>query len=113
LKALIIDEADRILEIGFEEEMNQILKILPKGSFFFFFPEKKTSIPENIFHQFNKIIDRQTFLFSATQTTKVEDLARVSLKTAPLFVNVVEQKAHATVDGLEQVNFISFYLFIY
>ena len=30
LKALIIDEADRILEIGFEDEMRQIVKILPK-----------------------------------------------------------------------------------
>ncbi|GMG39173.1 unnamed protein product [[Candida] boidinii] len=45
LKTLIIDEADRILEIGFEEEMKQIVKILPN--------EK-----------------RQTMLFSATQTTK-------------------------------------------
>lgn len=33
LKSLIIDEADRILEIGFEEEMNQIIKILPNGQF--------------------------------------------------------------------------------
>jgi ATP-dependent RNA helicase DDX18/HAS1 len=32
LKALIIDEADRILEIGFEEEMNQIVKLLPRGT---------------------------------------------------------------------------------
>lgn len=32
LKMLIIDEADRILEVGFEEEMHQIMKILPKGS---------------------------------------------------------------------------------
>lgn len=31
LKMLIIDEADRILEVGFEEEMHQIMKILPKG----------------------------------------------------------------------------------
>ena len=45
LKALVIDEADRILEIGFEEEMRQIVRILPK--------------------------ERQTMLFSATQTTKV------------------------------------------
>ena len=36
LKALIIDEADRILEIGFEEEMNQILRLLPKGVLAFF-----------------------------------------------------------------------------
>ncbi len=31
LCSLIIDETDRILEIGFEEEMHQIVKVLPKG----------------------------------------------------------------------------------
>ncbi|KAJ6309963.1 hypothetical protein OIU76_014830 [Salix suchowensis] len=44
LKCLIIDEADRILEANFEEEMKQITKLLPKA--------------------------RQTALFSATQTKK-------------------------------------------
>jgi ATP-dependent RNA helicase DDX18/HAS1 len=34
LKALIIDEADRILEIGFEEEMKRIISILPNGVYF-------------------------------------------------------------------------------
>ncbi|MEW5303369.1 MAG: hypothetical protein WDW36_006070 [Sanguina aurantia] len=59
LACLVIDEADRILEIGFEEEMRQIIKLLPK--------------------------ERQTMLFSATQTTKVEDLARLSFKHKPLY----------------------------
>lgn len=77
LKALIIDEADRILEIGFEDEMRQIVKILPKE-------------------------ERQTMLFSATQTTKVEDLARISLRPGPLYINVDDQKQHSTVEGLEQ-----------
>ncbi|GKT57531.1 ATP-dependent RNA helicase HAS1 [Colletotrichum tofieldiae] len=77
LKSLIIDEADRILEIGFEDEMRQIVKILPKN-------------------------DRQTMLFSATQTTKVEDLARISLRPGPLYVNVDEEKQHSTVENLEQ-----------
>ncbi|RKF76828.1 ATP-dependent RNA helicase HAS1 [Golovinomyces cichoracearum] len=77
LKALVIDEADRILEIGFEDEMRQIVKILPKD-------------------------DRQTMLFSATQTTKVEDLARISLRPGPLYVNVDHQKEYSTVEGLEQ-----------
>jgi len=31
LKCLIIDEADRILEVGFEEDMRQIIKLLPTG----------------------------------------------------------------------------------
>ena len=32
LKALVIDEADRILEIGFEEQMKKIIAILPNGT---------------------------------------------------------------------------------
>ncbi|KNC31952.1 hypothetical protein FF38_09608, partial [Lucilia cuprina] len=77
LKSLIIDEADRILEIGFEEEMRQIIKILPSEG-------------------------RQTMLFSATQTTKVEDLARISLRKGPLYINVDEREDVATANGLEQ-----------
>ena len=46
---------------------------------------------------------RQTVLFSATQTRNVEDLARVSLKKAPLYVGVDDHKDTSTVEGLEQV----------
>ena len=42
-------------------------------------------------------------LFSATQTRKTEDLARVSLKKEPLYVGVDDTKDKATVAGLEQV----------
>jgi ATP-dependent RNA helicase DDX18/HAS1 len=35
---LVIDEADRILEIGFEEEMKQIIKLLPSGAYSVFPP---------------------------------------------------------------------------
>lgn len=41
-------------------------------------------------------------LFSATQTTKVEDLARISLRPGPLFINVVPETDNSTADGLEQ-----------
>jgi ATP-dependent RNA helicase DDX18/HAS1 len=41
-------------------------------------------------------------LFSATQTTKVTDLARISLRPGPLYINVDEQKDASTVDMLEQ-----------
>lgn len=49
LQCLIIDEADRILEVGFEEELKQIIKLLPSmyllspnrvsECLFFFFPK--------------------------------------------------------------------------
>ncbi|ATY59587.1 ATP-dependent RNA helicase DDX18 [Cordyceps militaris] len=77
LKSLIIDEADRILEVGFEDEIRKIVQILSNDN-------------------------RQTMLFSATQTTKVEDLARISLRPGPLYINVDEEERFSTVDGLEQ-----------
>lgn len=77
VKSLVIDEADRILEVGFEDEMRQIVKVLPSE-------------------------ERQTMLFSATQTTKVEDLARISLRPGPLYINVDYRTPHSTVEGLEQ-----------
>ena len=43
-------------------------------------------------------------LFSATQTKNVEDLARISLRKAPLYIGVDDNKETSTVDGLEQVS---------
>lgn len=76
LQVLVIDEVDRILEIGFEEDMKQIIKLLPKR--------------------------RQTMLFSATQTEKTEALSKLALKKEPIYVGVDDHKEEATVDGLEQ-----------
>jgi len=76
LQCLVIDEADRILDIGFEEELKQIVNLLPKR--------------------------RQTMLFSATTTKKVEDLARLAVKKEPVYVGVHDELSKATVEGLEQ-----------
>lgn len=76
LQVLVIDEADRILEEGFEKDMHEIIKLLPK--------------------------ERQTLLFSATQTRKVEDLARLSMKSNPVYTGVHDDAAAATVEGLNQ-----------
>ena len=48
-------------------------------------------------------------LFSATQTKNVEDLARISLRKAPLYVGVDDDKETSTVDGLEQVSFLTYF----
>ncbi|GAX26904.1 ATP-dependent RNA helicase DDX18/HAS1 [Fistulifera solaris] len=77
LLALVMDEADRILEQGFEDDLRAILKLLPK--------------------------ERQTMLFSATQTKKVEDLARLSVNFEnSIFVDVPNETKLATAAGLEQ-----------
>uniref|UniRef100_A0A183KQE0 ATP-dependent RNA helicase n=1 Tax=Schistosoma curassoni TaxID=6186 RepID=A0A183KQE0_9TREM len=63
MEVLILDEADRLLEMGFESQINTILSFLPK--------------------------QRRTGLFSATQTTRVEDLVRAGLRN-PVRVTIVE-----------------------
>ena len=77
LLVFCMDEADRILEIGFEDDLRAIVKLLPK--------------------------ERQTMLFSATQTKQVEDLARLSInpKTA-IYVEVESDNKEATAENLEQ-----------
>lgn len=75
LHMLVLDEADRILDMGFADTLNAILENLPKS--------------------------RQTLLFSATQTKSVKDLARLSLKD-PEYVWVHEKAKFSTPATLEQ-----------
>ena len=75
MEVLVLDEADRILDMGFAETMNAIVANLPTT--------------------------RQTMLFSATQTKSIKDLARLSLNN-PMFVSVHEKDKHSTPDKLTQ-----------
>ena len=75
LQMLVLDEADRIMDMGFQTTVDAIVGHLPK--------------------------DRQTLLFSATQTKKVSDLARLSLRD-PEYVAVHEAAASATPSTLRQ-----------
>ena len=79
---LVLDEADRILDMGFREQMVRILDYLPPG--------KRNGG------------SRQTLLFSATQTRKVSDLAALSLDPRPIYVGVHDKTTSATPDGLKQ-----------
>ncbi|KAG6634596.1 DEAD-box ATP-dependent RNA helicase 32 [Carya illinoinensis] len=75
LQVLVLDEADRILDVGFKKALNAIVSQLPKS--------------------------RQTLLFSATQTKSVQDLARLSLKD-PEYLSVHEESVTATPNRLQQ-----------
>jgi ATP-dependent RNA helicase DDX10/DBP4 len=75
LQMLVLDEADRIMDMGFKDTVDAIVEHLPK--------------------------ERQTLLFSATQTKRVSDLARLSLKE-PEFVSAHEGADSATPVTLQQ-----------
>ncbi|CAI2173454.1 7678_t:CDS:2 [Funneliformis geosporum] len=78
LSWLILDEADRLLELGFEETLQSILKIL----------EEKTNGPlKNQLYPFTKFWPnrRQTVLCSATLKDEVKRLAGYALSN-PIFI---------------------------
>ena len=54
LDVLVLDECDRLLDMGFQDELEELVRHCPVG--------------------------RQTLLFSATMTPKVDDLAKLSLR---------------------------------
>jgi ATP-dependent RNA helicase DDX47/RRP3 len=74
LKYLVMDEADRLLDLDFGPILDKILKVLPR--------------------------ERRTYLFSATMSSKVESLQRASLRD-PLRVSISSNK-YQTVSTLLQ-----------
>ncbi|KAJ8973932.1 hypothetical protein NQ317_001138 [Molorchus minor] len=73
LEILILDEADRLLDLGFQKSIDTILSYLPR--------------------------QRRTGLFSATQTKEVEDLIRAGLRN-PVLVSVSAKATQSTPDLL-------------
>lgn len=69
LEVLILDEADRLLDLGFQKTLDTILSYLPR--------------------------QRRTGLFSATQTKEVQSLIRAGLRN-PVLVSVTAKATHST-----------------
>lgn len=74
IEIVILDEADRLLDMGFAPDVRRLLRRMPK--------------------------DRQTALFSATLSWEVRDLAATFMRDA---VSVSVDPEHQTVENVEQL----------
>lgn len=79
LKYLVMDEADRLLDLDFNSALDKVLKALPR--------------------------ERRTFLFSATISSKVESLQRASLSN-PVRVSVSSNKYQTVAQLLQSFIFM-------
>lgn len=79
VKTLVLDEADKLLNLGFKEELDQILRLLPKN--------------------------RQNLLFSATLSPAIENINQLILNQ-PHVIKIEDKESHTELIN-QSVYFIS------
>ncbi|XWS32055.1 hypothetical protein CRYUN_Cryun23aG0128100 [Craigia yunnanensis] len=81
VKVLVLDEADRLLAMGFRKEIEKIIAAVPK--------------------------QRQTLLFSATVPEEVHQICHIALRRDREFINTVEEGTEETHSQVRQMHMVA------
>ena len=83
IETLVLDEADKMLSLGFEEEMSEIFALLPKK--------------------------RQNLLFSATFDEKIEKV-NSNLLNNPVLIKIGESSGKTAENNLDQIEQVAYFV---